>query len=120
MQTIEYYLSGTPESDEALRVLVAEARGWKTKVVVRFFYDVTIWIRPDGVYCQSDNSDELPPFSTSLDATRELLADCSNDEVRDIGNIIDGWSSGMLRVILLLATARQISVAWLIVKGFLK
>ena len=118
--TIPYLLSGTPESDEALRVLVAEARGWRRNKIFDKA-DQKAWAHPDG---HLDWQYNLPPFSTSLDATRELLEDLTEEE-------LEGPFSEALHAMIpealwqnwkypLLATARKISVAWLIVKGFLK
>jgi uncharacterized protein YbdZ (MbtH family) len=146
-KTIQEYLSG--KHNEEVDVLVAENRGW------------TIWngyIKAPGGGSISgqhrsramsikeapadlirDLLKELTPYSTSLDATRELLAELTEKRDRAkfliaLDQIVQGKDVD-LRVItigihweitdedlwiLFCATPLQISVAFLLVKGIIK
>lgn len=131
MKTIQEYLSGN--FDEELNVIVAEARGWKR------------WEQNDTGGWTNDDGDELdapPPFSTSLDACRELLTDLTEEEglrfgsaladilqslPSDISNLsaltratTQPSASSIIWHLLKVITARQICVAYLIVRGILK
>jgi len=109
MKTIPEYLSGN--FDEELRVLVAEARGWKNG----FGY----WKRPDGGYAS-----DCPKFSTSRDVCEELLVDLTDEEWNKFTLQLEAWvyvgKSVELCKSMLLVTARQICVAFLVVKSIIK
>lgn len=119
MRTIIEYLSG--QFDEELRVLVAEARGWTTaenqgaaggfipKHAGNSYYDEIGGTHEHAIL------NACPPFSTSLDACRELLADLTETEERKFDNQLVAYCGFTWK-----ATARQISVAYLIVKQVLK
>ncbi len=125
MKTIEEYSSG--KFDEELNVLVAEARGWKFtegfNVPSLSFSgaraSADCWIKPDGN--AGHGIFEPPLFSTSLDACRELLADLTVGELYEVVTQISLWDMEVSSAVAVLrATARQICVAYLIVKGVLK
>ena len=126
MRTRSEYLSG--EYNEELRALVAEARGYsKCENDPDHPEDIEGWTGyKDGVLVLA------PPFSTSLDACRELLMDLTEEKRRKFvqvlyqliqpDHVVRGWWKANVNEIWLLfnATARQICVAYLIVKGILK
>lgn len=139
MKTIPEYLSGSHDSE--LRVLVAETRGWIRQPCPDIL-GFCKWFRPDGTLHKYYKQDfdgpwyesphpthrldevpfELPPYPTSRDACEELLADLTDPELRRAGLLIIKWRTDYAGsiVAILRATARQICVAYLIVKGVLK
>lgn len=126
MKTITEYLSGN--FNDELRVLVAEARGWKH---VRLCHTAEgaengYWgLRPGFIH--KENEERLPPYPTSRDACEELLADLTAHEwpkfIDQLGICTIGhkpcWQTELCRA-LIRASARQICVAYLIVKGVIK
>lgn len=120
MKTIPEYLTG--QFDEELRLLVAEARGWQD-----CFNGYGVTKRYIGTPSKCEVRVPLPPFSTSLDACRELLSDLTDIEwpkfVNKLGFVIHGtkacWQTELCKS-LICATARQLCVAYLITKGILK
>lgn len=119
MKTIEEYLSD--QHDEELNVLVAETQGW-TLLEPEVHPAITYhWAYPPGV--KTGNRSLIPLFSTSHDACRELLGGLTEDELIQASNLILKWADAKTDqtfvAALLRATARQICVAWLIVKGVL-
>lgn len=116
MKTIPEYLSG--QFDVELCVLVAEARGWQ-RIEVGEGYKPGIL---SGRLTDLAWRDPLPPFSTSLDACRELLVDLQRSQKHKMCQLIGAWinSTNNLEEDVLIATSRQICVAYLIVKNVLK
>lgn len=119
MKTIQEYLSG--EYDEELRVLVAETRGWKRKEFTVVGHGSYFEWTKDDIYFL-----ELPPpYSTSRDACEELLADLTEEEQLRFCDVLKSIvpKPAILDFELwefLRATARQICVAYLIIKKILK
>lgn len=118
MRTIEEYLSG--QHDEELDALTAETLGWTESTFGGW------WVDPSGT------SPAIPPaFSTSRDACQPFLAGLTDEEWSKFDDVLirvlesDGilpWphkERGALgfAVIYLQVTARQICVAYLLVKG---
>lgn len=126
MKTIPEYLTG--QFDEELNMLVAEAKyGWTD------FDNLTIANHPDdharylcGSGHKEDGWNRVHPFSTSLDACHEFLEDLTKEEWFNFRDELDNvtcdpnadYRNREQRFIC--ATARQICVAYLIVKGVLK
>ena len=128
--TIAEYLSG--EHDEELRVLVAEARGQKTRIAAggELWSEGTVpWKgkcfckEKDGVLIE-EYFGPTPFYSTSLDACRELLADLTESEWLKFvdclsGLIKDTRSFYAMAKQMLNATPTQICIAYLLTKGVL-
>lgn len=127
MKPIPEYLSGSHDSE--LRVLVAEARGWTNVslgVTQRGEHSLTVY----GISRFDTCRMPVPPFELSRDACEELLAELTEEEKDNfavqLANIIleryiGWWDLECHEAFLFLrATARQICVAYLIVKGVLK
>lgn len=135
MKTVKEYLSG--EHDEELRVLVAETKGWDDCCLDNPMGSPKIG--PNGLPPGTPKNVEvwnyrrlIPHYPTSLDACRELLEDLTDEEwdnFIDALGLVTKTAVMQLRFIriryhnirdLLSAGARQICVAWLIVKGVMK
>ena len=110
-------------TDSELRVAVAEARGWKRKLVPPTKdgpenpyeeFQHTWWYKPDGKFGQPPN------YPGDLNACAEFEATLSTDIMRwkYIGRLIDETKAESLEVyaeafILATATARQRCIAFL-------
>jgi len=130
VRTITEYLSGN--FDEELRVLVAPFVGWKEiercgRSSMRPNCNGAEWRGTKDARYGEQTFYLIPRYTTSLDACRELLADLTEGEqysfLRALRIVTGVNSSSVLECDLFLmvtATARQICVAYLIVKGVLK
>lgn len=136
LKSISEYLNPSGVNDEELRVLIAETRGW-TEIEPYEKRGHMTNLEGKGIIVGTDPTgnkrQHVNRWETSLDACRELLEDLTEEEwsrMSDaLGEILGldagqsaWWQAGPIECAqaFLRATARQIGVAYLIVKGVLK